>query len=244
MRTALALAALAASAAALAGEPELATEEERTLYALGVAAAAGFEVFRLSPTQFEVVKRGLGDALGGRPLLVDAAAYADKVKALASAREVETARARASIESAVADSYARREGAVRTPSGVVYISVREGSGPSPGPDDLVRIVYEGRLADDSVFDASSNRLGPVVVPLERSIRCWREGIGRMKVGGRARLVCPASTAYGDRGLPGVVPGGATLIFDVELVSIPGNLQTESPAAAARPGEAAPPPASR
>ncbi len=238
MRTLLTLAALAgiASGHALGAEPELRTEEEKTLYTMGVLGSRVFQVFYLSPAQLDLVKAGLTDAVTGRPLLVDVEAYKAKVEALATVREAEAARTRAAIESAVVEEYAQQKGAQRTATGLVIVPVREGTGAAPAADDLVRVAYEGRLADGSVFDPASARPGPLVVPLERSILCWREGLRRMKVGGRATLVCPAPLAYGDRGVPGKIPGGATLIFDIELVSIPGNMQTEpSGAEAAKPG---------
>ena len=83
----------------------------------------------------------------------------------------------------------------------------------------MKVHYDGRLPDGTVFDSSRQRGEPAVFPLGGVIRCWTEGVGRMKVGERAVLTCPSDLAYGDRGQPPMIPGGATLIFDVELLEI-------------------------
>jgi len=86
----------------------------------------------------------------------------------------------------------------------------------------VRVHYHGTLTDGTVFDSSVQRGQPAEFPLNQVIPCWTEGVQRMKVGEKARLVCPSEVAYGDRGAPPNIPGGATLIFDVELLSIRGK----------------------
>jgi FKBP-type peptidyl-prolyl cis-trans isomerase FkpA len=108
---------------------------------------------------------------------------------------------------------------VTTPSGLVYQSLREGSGPSPSASDIVKVHYRGTLANGREFDSSYVRHEPAVFPLDRVIKCWTEGVQRMKVGGKARLTCPPSIAYGERGAGGVVPPNATLVFEVELLEI-------------------------
>ena len=108
---------------------------------------------------------------------------------------------------------------VTTPSGLVYQSLREGTGPSPTAGNTVRVHYRGTLADGREFDSSYARGEPAEFPLGRVIRCWTEGVQRMKVGGKARLTCPPAIAYGERGAGGVVPPNATLVFEVELLAI-------------------------
>ncbi len=109
---------------------------------------------------------------------------------------------------------------VTTPSGLVYRSLREGSGASPTAADSVRVDYRGTLADGREFDSSYKRGEPATFPLGRVIKCWTEGLQRMKVGGKALLVCPPQIAYGERGAGGgVIPPNATLQFEVELLAI-------------------------
>lgn len=114
---------------------------------------------------------------------------------------------------------AAEKGAIVTASGLVYRSLKDGSGESPGPTDTVKVHYRGTFPDGREFDSSYSRKAPTEFPLNRVIKCWTEGVQRMKVGGTARLVCPAALAYGERGAGGVVPPNATLLFDIELLAI-------------------------
>jgi FKBP-type peptidyl-prolyl cis-trans isomerase FkpA len=114
---------------------------------------------------------------------------------------------------------AKEPGAVKTESGLVYRELRAGSGPSPKATDTVKVNYRGTLTDGTEFDSSYKRNEPISFPLRGVIPCWTEGVQRMKVGGKSQLVCPAALAYGDAGSPPTIPGGATLIFEVELLGI-------------------------
>jgi FKBP-type peptidyl-prolyl cis-trans isomerase FkpA len=114
---------------------------------------------------------------------------------------------------------AAEKGAVVTPSGLVYRALEEGKGDSPTPADTVRVHYRGRFPDGREFDSSYSRGQPASFPLNRVIRCWTEGVQRMKVGGKAKLTCPAAIAYGERGAGGVIPPNAILQFEVELLAI-------------------------
>jgi len=109
---------------------------------------------------------------------------------------------------------------VTTPSGLVYQSLREGAGASPAASDTVKVHYRGTLLDGREFDSSYARKEPAEFRLDRVIPCWTEGVQRMKVGGKARLRCPATIAYGERGAgQGVIPPNATLLFDLELLDV-------------------------
>jgi FKBP-type peptidyl-prolyl cis-trans isomerase FkpA len=108
---------------------------------------------------------------------------------------------------------------VVTDSGLRMTSLVEGDGPSPSARDVVRVHYHGTFEDGSVFDSSIERGQPAVFPLDRVIPCWTEALQRMKVGGKARLVCPPEIAYGKRGAPPTIPPDATLQFEVELLAI-------------------------
>ena len=114
---------------------------------------------------------------------------------------------------------AAEAGAVVTDSGLVFRSLKDGSGPSPTAADTVRVHYRGTLPDGKEFDSSIKRGQPAEFPLNRVIKCWTEGVQRIKVGGKAKLTCPAAIAYGERGAGGVIPPNATLIFEVELLGI-------------------------
>jgi len=108
---------------------------------------------------------------------------------------------------------------VTTATGLVYQELVAGTGEQPTAADKVRVHYVGTFADGREFDSSVSRGQPAEFPLGRVIKCWTEGVQRMKVGGKARLTCPASIAYGEKGAGGVIPPGATLYFDVELLGV-------------------------
>ena len=112
--------------------------------------------------------------------------------------------------------------AVTTPSGLVYRSLKEGTGASPTATDRVQVHYRGTLPDGKEFDSSYVRGKPAEFPLNRVIACWTEGVQRMKVGGKASLTCPPAIAYGERGAGNVIPPNATLLFEVELLAIAGR----------------------
>lgn len=115
---------------------------------------------------------------------------------------------------------AAAKGAVVTASGLVYLAMKEGSGASPAATDNVKVHYRGSFPDGKEFDSSYSRGEPTSFPLNRVIKCWTEGVQKMKVGGKAKLTCPAAIAYGERGTPGgPIPPNAVLQFEVELLAI-------------------------
>ena len=187
------------------------TDEEKTIYALGLSVYRSIAGFDLSPKELDLVKQALSDAAAKKPA-VDLAQWGSKIQGFASAR----------VKSAAAGyltKAAAEPGAVKTESGLIYKETRTGTGASPTPTDTVRVQYRGTLVDGTEFDSSYARNEPAQFGLGQVVRCWTEGVGKMKVGGKATLVCPSDLAYGDRGSPPVIPGGATLIFDIELLEI-------------------------
>jgi FKBP-type peptidyl-prolyl cis-trans isomerase FkpA len=114
---------------------------------------------------------------------------------------------------------AKESSAVTTPSGLVYLSLKEGTGKSPSATDLVRVHYKGMFPDGREFDSSYKRGQPTEFPLNRVIKCWTEGVQRMKPGGKAKLTCPPAIAYGERGAGNVIPPNATLQFEIELLDV-------------------------
>ena len=119
-------------------------------------------------------------------------------------------------DSAALAAAAKEPGAVVAASGVVFKSIKEGNGASPKASDVVRVNYSGTFPDGKVFDASSD--GTIKFPLNGVIKCWTEGVQKLKVGGKGKLTCPSATAYGPRGM-GPIPPNATLVFEVELLAI-------------------------
>jgi FKBP-type peptidyl-prolyl cis-trans isomerase FkpA len=106
----------------------------------------------------------------------------------------------------------------KLPSGVIVEHITQGTGAQPTASDVVRVNYRGTLANGTEFDSSEKHGGPATFPLGRVIPCWTQGVQTMKVGGKAKLTCPAATAYGERGV-GVIPPNSDLTFEVELLGI-------------------------
>ncbi|HYB41867.1 MAG TPA: FKBP-type peptidyl-prolyl cis-trans isomerase, partial [Candidatus Methylomirabilis sp.] len=125
------------------------------------------------------------------------------------------------VGQAFLEKAAAEKGATKLPSGLVMTTIKPGAGASPKPTDRVKVNYSGALIDGTVFDSSAMHKDkePAVFQLNGVIPCWTEGLQKMKVGEKARLVCPSSLAYGDRGAPPKIKPGSTLVFDVELVEI-------------------------
>ena len=128
----------------------------------------------------------------------------------------------AHAQNATIAAAAKEEGAVSTPSGLVYRSLKDGTGASPTASDTVKVHYRGTFPDGKEFDSSYKRGQPIEFPLSGVIKCWTEGVQRVKVGGKAKLTCPPAIAYGERGAGGVIPPNATLVFEVELLGITGK----------------------
>ncbi len=118
-----------------------------------------------------------------------------------------------------AASAAKEKGAVVKPSGLVYLSLKEGTGPNPLATQTVKVHYRGTLPDGKEFDSSYKRNEPTSFPLNRVIPCWTEGVQLMKVGGKAKLTCPSKIAYGEKGAGNMIPPNATLHFEIELLSV-------------------------
>jgi len=197
----------------------LTTDEQKQIYALGLSISRSLKPFSLSPAELEIVKRAMTDAAAGKPA-VNLEEWGPRIDDLISAREAKGSAQEKVAGKAYADKFVATPGAVKTPSGLIYRESLPGLGASPKATDPVKVHYRGTLIDGSEFDSSYKRNQPATFPLNGVIKCWTEGVQMMKVGGKATLVCPSELAYGDGGRPGI-PGGATLIFDIELIEI-GN----------------------
>jgi FKBP-type peptidyl-prolyl cis-trans isomerase FkpA len=197
-------------AAKPAGPPPLTTDDQKTVYAIGLSMYRSLSAFDLSPAELELIKRALTDAAARKPA-VSLEEWAPKIQALGQARVKTTSEAY--LAKAAAEP-----GAVKAESGLIYKELRPGTGESPKATDTVKVNYRGTLVSGTEFDSSYKRGQPAEFPLNGVIPCWTEGVQKMKVGGKSQLVCPSALAYGERGNPSI-PGGSTLIFEVELLEI-------------------------
>jgi len=195
------------------------TEQEKTLYALGLIMGGNLASFSLTPAELALVNKGIADAATGAKPLVDLQAYGQKVQELAHSRAMVAAEVEKKKSTAFLENAAKEQGAQKTASGLVYQTMKPGTGPNPAAADTVKVHYQGALTDGTVFDSSVQRGQPVEFPLTQVIPCWTEGVQKMKVGEKAKLTCPSALAYGDQGRPPRIPGGATLVFEVELLDI-------------------------
>lgn len=198
-------------------------DAEKTLYSVGLAVANSLQVFALTPAELEIVMRGIRDGATGKAktdldpktsAAVNELAKARMEKANAAESEKEKESGPAHLAKA-----AKEKGATKTASGAIVIPVKEGTGPSPTASDKVKVHYTGTLVSGKTFDSSVQRGQPAEFPLGGVIKCWTEGLQKMKVGGKAKIVCPADIAYGPQGRPPVIPGNAVLTFEVELLEI-------------------------
>jgi FKBP-type peptidyl-prolyl cis-trans isomerase FkpA len=193
------------------------TDDEKTLYAVGLVMQRSLRAFDLSSAELEIIRRAIADAQAGTPAL-ELDEWGPKIQALVAARGARIVAREKEAAVTYLEKAAAAPGAIRTDSGIVYTDTASGAGASPTADDRVKVHYRGTLLDGTEFDSSYARNEPATFPLSGVIRCWTEGVQRMKVGGKARLVCPSDLAYGDRGNE-AIPGGAALVFDIELLEI-------------------------
>ena len=207
----------AGAAGACRGRVQPKNEEEKTIYAMGAVLGKQAQPLKLSPLELDVLKQGVADAASGDKLLVEPTAYRARFQDLISKRTAGDVPQEKLRGVAYQTQAALEKGAVKTDSGLIYRTLTPGNGPSPGKSDVVKANYKGTLVGGKVFDSSYDRGQPLEFSLDGVIPCWTEGIQRMKVGEKAQFVCPFEIAYGDNGAPPAIPGGATLIFEVELL---------------------------
>lgn len=195
------------------------TEDEKTIYAIGMAMAQNLGPMKLNEQELDLLVQGLSDAVLGREPQVELSEYGPKIQGFAQGRMQAAASAEAEEAAAFIEEEAAKDGVEKTESGIVYKVIQEGTGDSPTPADTVRVHYVGSLRDGTTFDSSRERGQPAEFPLGGVIPCWTEAVQKMKVGGKARIVCPPDLAYGEQGRPGMIPGGAALVFEIELLDI-------------------------
>jgi FKBP-type peptidyl-prolyl cis-trans isomerase FkpA len=191
----------------------LTTDDQKAIYAICLTIYGQLSQLNLSPAELELVKRALSDAAAGKPA-VELKTWGPKIDPILKARA-------GKVSAAFLAKAAAEPGAIKTPSGLIYKEIRPGTGASPLAADTVKVNYRGTFINGKEFDSSYARNEPAEFALNAVVRCWTEGVQKMKAGGKAQLVCPSDIAYGDQGRPGI-PGGSTLIFEIELLSVAGK----------------------
>jgi len=198
---------------------KLENDDDKTFYAMGYMLGGNLQRLNLSDKEMSALYKGLHAAAKNEKSEVDMPTFQQKIQGLfkdrmdkASAKEKETGKA-------FLEKFAAEAGAKKTESGIAYKVIKEGTGATPGPTDTVEVHYHGTFMDGTVFDSSVERGQTISFPLDRVIKGWTEGMQLMKEGGKTKFVIPADLAYGDAGAPPKIPGGATLVFEVELFKV-------------------------
>ena len=195
------------------------TDDEKSFYALGLIISQSLSPFALTESELNLVKTGMTDGVLKKTPKVDLQTYGPKVNQIQQTRVAAVADNEKKAGAAFLEKAAKEAGAKKTESGAIVTTIKEGTGEQPKATDTVKVHYHGTLIDGTVFDSSVKRGEPATFPLNQVIKCWTEGVQLLKVGGKSKLVCPSSIAYGDRGSPPTIKPGATLIFEVELIEI-------------------------
>jgi FKBP-type peptidyl-prolyl cis-trans isomerase len=208
-----------AGTAPASAPPALTTDDDKAIYALGLGLARQIAPLHLTEAELAVFHAGLADGVLGREKKVDPEQFRDKIRELADRRSAAAAAGERTAGAAFLDRAASEAGARKLPTGLVFKSLQEGTGATPTLSQSVKVRYKGSLPDGTVFDSTEGAPEPAILPLGRVIPCWSQALQMMKEGGKARVVCPADLAYGDRGFAPGIPPGATLVFEVELLEI-------------------------
>jgi FKBP-type peptidyl-prolyl cis-trans isomerase FkpA len=195
------------------------TDDEKAIYAVGLSIYRSLGQFDLSPAELDLVKQALTDSAAKTPA-GDLEQWGPLIDPLQKARAARVTETQKATSAAFLAKAAAEMGATKSESGLIFKETRPGTGESPKATDTVKVNYRGTLTDGTEFDSSYKRNEPTQFPLNQVIKCWTEGVQKMKPGGKATLVCPSDIAYGDQGRPGI-PGGATLVFEIELLEIIG-----------------------
>jgi FKBP-type peptidyl-prolyl cis-trans isomerase FkpA len=201
--------------------PLSAEDKQKAMYAFGalIAERTPVKAAGFSPEDLAEVTQGMKDAASGKPLAVKLEEFGPKVEQLLNEKQAARAEVEKKKGAEFAAKAAKEKGATKEKSGLIFISTQAGTGKQPVATDTVSVHYKGTLIDGTEFDSSYKRGQPTEFPLNGVIKCWTEGVAKMKVGGKAKLVCPSDIAYGDRGAGANIPGGSTLVFEVELLAI-------------------------
>jgi FKBP-type peptidyl-prolyl cis-trans isomerase FkpA len=199
---------------------KLNTEDEKTFYSIGYHWASKLKIFNLSDGEIKAVLKGVAASTKGDKAELDIQAYSSKVNTMLKSRMTSAmGTTKEQGKNYIADYLKKNTKAKQTKSGLAYEVLKEGSGKSPKATDTVEVHYHGTLINGVVFDSSVQRNKTIEFPLNRVIKGWTEGLQLMKEGGKIKLIIPSELAYGDNGSPPKIPGGATLIFEVELFKV-------------------------
>ena len=211
---------------------KLESEDDKTFYAMGYMLGGNLQRLTLSDKELSALYKGVTMAAKNEKSEVDMAKYQNRIQEVFKARMDKVASKEKESGKGFVEKFIKDEGATKTASGLAFKVIKEGTGATPASEDVVEVHYHGTLTDGTVFDSSVERAKTISFPLNRVIKGWTEGLQTMKEGGKSKFVIPADLAYGEAGAPPKIPGGATLIFEVELFKVTKAADANKPAAAA------------
>jgi FKBP-type peptidyl-prolyl cis-trans isomerase len=213
-------AAAATAADAPATDAALATDEQKTIYAMGYELSKMIAPYSLTEKDLPAFQKGLADGVTKATPKISLEQFGGpKFAELAKARSATVAEAQKKEAQPFLEKAAAEAGAKKTDSGLIYVELTPGTGKQPTTSDQVKVHYTGTLIDGTVFDSSVQRGQPATFPLGGVIKCWTEGLQLMKAGGKAKLICPPDIAYGDAQKGPLIKPGSTLVFEVELLEV-------------------------
>lgn len=199
---------------------KLNTEDDKTFYAMGFMLGSNLQRLNLTEHELSTLYKGIVSSAKGDKPEVEMQMYQPKIQQLFKTRMEAVAKEQKEGGVKYLEDYlAKNKNAKKTESGLVYEVLKEGTGEMPKETDTVEVHYHGTLTNGEVFDSSVERGKTISFPLNRVIKGWTEGLQLVKEGGKVRLVIPSELAYGEAGAPPKIPGGATLVFEVELFKI-------------------------
>jgi len=197
----------------------LESDDDKTFYAMGYMLGGNLQRLNLSDKELQALYKGISAASKNEKSEVDMAKFQNRIQEVFKSRMDKVAQKEKDSGKQFIEKFVTSEKGTKTASGLAYKVMKEGTGATPGAEDVVEVHYHGTLADGTVFDSSVERGKTISFPLNRVIKGWTEGLQLMKEGGKTKFVIPADLAYGEAGAPPKIPGGATLVFEVELFKV-------------------------
>ena len=205
------------------------SEEDKTFYAMGFMLGSNLARLELKDDEIQALYKGLVSSAKGEKPDLELQTYQPKIQEMFKKRmEKIASKQQKGGKTFLEDFLKNNKDAKKTKSGLVYQIMKEGGKKKPSETDTVEVHYHGTLINGEVFDSSVDRGKTISFPLNRVIKGWTEGVQLIGEGGKVKLVIPPELAYGEAGAPPKIPGGATLVFEVELFKIKKGEATAKP----------------